>query len=73
MNDVSRASHLLFSILFADDTSVFIEGQNYDQLIVILNQELKKLDIWLQANKLTLNAERNTLYGIPSCKNKTRI
>ena len=37
MNGVSRASHLLFSILFADNTSVFIEGQNYDQLIVILN------------------------------------
>ena len=30
----------------ADDTSIFTEGQNYDQLIVILNQELKKLDIW---------------------------
>ena len=58
MNDVSRASHLLFSILFADDTSVFIEGQNYDQLIEILNQELKKLDIWMKANKLTLNAEK---------------
>ena len=43
MNDVSRASHLPFSILFGDDTSVFIEGQNYDQLIVILNQELEKV------------------------------
>ena len=61
MDDVSRAPHLLFSILFADDTSVFIEGQNYDQLIVILNQELKNLDIWLQANKLTLNAEKHTI------------
>ena len=42
MSDVSRASHLLFSILFADDTSVFIEDQDYDQLIVIFNQDLKK-------------------------------
>ena len=73
MNDVSRASHLLFSILFADDTSVFIEGQNYDQLIEIINHELRKLDTWLQANKFTLNAEKNTLYGVPSSKNKTRI
>ena len=41
MNDVSRASHLVFSILFADDTSVSIEGQNYDQFIKILNHELE--------------------------------
>ena len=31
-NDFSRASELLFSILFADDTSVFIEGTNYDKI-----------------------------------------
>ena len=36
MNDVSLASHLLFSIFFADDTRVFIDGQNYDQLKKIL-------------------------------------
>ena len=27
-NDFSRASELLFTIMFADDTSVFIEGQS---------------------------------------------
>ena len=31
INDFSRASDLLFSILFADDTSVFIEGTNYNK------------------------------------------
>ena len=29
MNDFSRSSDLLFSILFADDTSVFIDGTIY--------------------------------------------
>ena len=28
-NDLSRASELLFTIMFADDTSVFIEGQSF--------------------------------------------
>ena len=28
MNDFSRASRLLFSIVFADDTTVLIEGQD---------------------------------------------
>ena len=32
-------ARLLFSILFADDTSVFIEGTNYDKIIDILNKE----------------------------------
>ena len=58
MNDFSRASDLLFSILFADDTNVLIEGQNYNNIICTLNTELQKLDGWLQANKLTLNTAK---------------
>ena len=58
MNNFSRASDLLFSILFADDTTVLIEGQNYSNIIFTLNAELKKLDVWLQANKFTLNTAK---------------
>ena len=58
INDFSRASDLLFSILFADDTSVFIEGTNYNKVIDILNQELKRIDFWLKANKLTINTKK---------------
>ena len=57
-NDFSRASNILFSILFADDTTVIIEGQHYNNLILTLNTELNKLDVWLQANKLTLNTDK---------------
>ena len=35
------ASQLLFSVLFADDTSVFLIGKEYTQLIVSVNMELK--------------------------------
>ena len=31
MKDISRASQSLFSILFADDTSVFLIGKEYTQ------------------------------------------
>ena len=41
--DFSRASSLLVSILFSDDTSVFIEGECYTGVINILNKELKKV------------------------------
>ena len=36
-NDFSRASNLLFSILFADYTTVLIEGHEYQKLIETLN------------------------------------
>ena len=55
INDFSGDADLLFSILFADDTSVFIEGINYVKVIDILNQELKRIDMWLKVNKLTIN------------------
>ena len=42
MNDFSRSSDILFSILFADDTSVFIEGTHFDYIYEVLNNELKK-------------------------------
>ena len=54
LNDFSRASDILFSILFADDTTVLIEGYSYNNIITLLNNELIKIDTWLQANKLTI-------------------
>ena len=59
MNDFSRASELLFFILFADVTTAIIEGQIYNNLILTLNTELNNLDVLLQANKLTLNTVKH--------------
>ena len=39
INDFSKASDLLFSILFADDTRVFIEGTAYSSIIKDMNTE----------------------------------
>ena len=64
INYFSRGADLLFSILFADDTSFFIEGTNYDKVIDILNQEWKRIDIWLKANKLTINIKKNSFYDV---------
>ena len=41
INDFSRASDLLLSIMFADDTSVFIEEACYETMINIMNVETK--------------------------------
>ena len=44
--------------LFADDTSVVIEGTNYDKIIDIVYKELELKNIWLRANKLTVNIKK---------------
>ena len=58
MNDFSRASEILFTILFADDTSVFIVGTEYTKLIEILNVELERITCWLNANGLAVNVKK---------------
>ena len=59
INDLSESSKRLFPILFADDTSVFIEGTNLDETIELLNEELNKITTWLSANKLTVNVVKS--------------
>ena len=59
INDLPNASEKLFSILFADDTSVFMEHTNLDELSDLLNIELDKLSIWLASNNLTLNIDKS--------------
>ena len=58
MNYFSRSFDLLFSILFADNTSDFIEGTHFENTHTILNTELEKANRWLKANKLTLNTKK---------------
>ena len=58
MNDFSRASNLLFSILYADDTNIFIEGTEYHKVISSLNTELLKVSDYLNSNNLTINLKK---------------
>ena len=59
INDLAEVSDTLHTILFADDTTVTIEGKNEAELINILNTELQKLNCWLKANKLTINVSKS--------------
>ena len=59
INDLPNVSDTLFAILFADDTSVFLEGNDLVEITHIFNAELSKLAIWLSANKLTLNSSKS--------------
>ena len=70
INDMANVSSLLFCILFADDTSVFINGKNIDQLFEIMNRELEKLLKWMFVNKLSLNVQK-TKYMVFSFSRNT--
>ena len=69
INDIARVSKLLFFLLFADDTNIFITGKDINTITHTLNQELKKLLIWLQVNKLSINIDK-TKYIIFSLRKK---
>ena len=42
-------------ILYADDTSAFLQGSTLDNIIEIANNELDKIHDWLKANKLSIH------------------
>ena len=58
-----------FPILFADDSNLFISGNDADLIMKTLNTELKEISLWLKANKLSLNIKK-THFMIFSSKNK---
>ena len=67
INDLPNATDFL-TLLFADDTTFQVSGQDLDQLFELANSELQKSTIWFKANKLTLNVKK-TKYMLFSEKN----
>ena len=57
VNDLPNVSDMLFTVMFADDTSMFVNGENLSTLETQLNSELKHVSTWLQVNKLSLNVD----------------
>ena len=58
INDLALVSDKLFALLFADDSNMFLTGQNPDSLIDSMNTELEKVIDWLNVNKLSLNLKK---------------
>ena len=58
INDLSSVSDVLFTLLFADDSNLFLAGDNPSKLIDIMNRECSKVIDWLNINKLPLNLDK---------------
>ena len=69
INDLPNVSKVLKFFLFADDTNIFYQNSNLVDLENVVNKELKKLSLWLNANRLALNISK-TNFVIFAAKNK---
>ena len=69
INDLAMVSNASFPILFADDTNIFITGKCIDGMCTKINDELDKIQSWLNCNKLSLNVLK-THYIIFTPRNK---
>ena len=58
INDLTKISTKLFTLMFADDTSIFISGSDLYMMEKTLNDEMKKVDTWLKVNKVYLNISK---------------
>ena len=58
INDIVNSTNLFSFNLFADDTTLFCENSNLDNLFSVCNRELDKVNAWIIANKLSLNTDK---------------
>ena len=58
INDLPLSSSKLTFHLFADDTNIYCESDNICQLQRTVNKELRKVKLWLDVNKLSLNIDK---------------
>ena len=60
INDLNCVSQRLKSIMFADDTNLFISGKSEKELTQVINDELLIVADWFQANLLSLNVKKTS-------------
>ena len=58
INDLPNVSKILNFYLFADDTNIYYESADLQKLENKINKELKKLYLWLNVNRLSLNTDK---------------
>ena len=70
INDLPNCSSALTFRIFADDTNVFASARDLKTLEKIVNSELKKVKIWCDVNRLSINFSKTNFMIIKSPKKK---
>lgn len=55
--------------LYADDTLIFTESDSIEQCYNNLNQEMEKINTWLNMNKLKLNENKTKIMEVNASSN----
>ena len=58
INDLNNTLSSAFTTMYADDTNIFLSGNNITHMTDILNTEMQSLSSWLQCNRLSLNVDK---------------
>jgi hypothetical protein len=71
INDLPNISKKLNFFLFADDTNIYYESTDLKELEKTVNEELKKLSLWLNINRLALNVSKTNFVIFRSAQKKS--
>ena len=58
INDLPNVSNKIKIYLFADDTNIYVESETISELVQIVNNELKLVKNWIDANLFSLNISK---------------
>ena len=72
INDLPNISEKLSFFLFADDTNIYYESTDLKELQITVNDELKKLSLWLNINRLALNVSKTNFVIFRSPQKKIK-
>lgn len=72
INDVHTVLENCCVNMFADDTLIYLCGENIDEMIVKVNSDLNRLFKWLCQNKLKLNIEKTKYMIIGNVKEQVK-
>ena len=70
INDLPNCSSVLAFRIFADDTNLFASARDLRSLEQLINTELKKVKLWCDANKLSINFSKTNFMIVKSLRKK---
>ena len=73
INDLAHVSTKLFTLLFADDSNLFISGSDLNEMFDTMNSEMVKTMEWLQVNRLSLNLKKTHFIIFRKKRSKIKV
>ena len=59
INDLKKALKFTHALLYANDTTIIVTGQNFRFMSIKINKDLEALSQWLIDKKVTFNVKKH--------------